>query len=134
MARCLAVLCESSGCWWKLMCILEYLVIHLFQTKQIVYLAVIGVHSTQKFFHRVGEHITSTTSDGQHTDISVERIISHPMYSRSAINNDIALIKLSSPIKFGKYVKPVCIPKQGGNVPIGTQCFITGKLVHFHLL
>ena len=77
---------------------------------------------------RVGEHITSTTSDGQHVDVAVEKIISHPQYSRSTINNDIALMKLATPIKFGKYVKSVCLPQQGKDVSVGTQCYITGNI------
>ena len=60
--------------------------------------------------------------------MSVERIISHPMYSSSTFNNDIALVKLSSPIQFGTYVKPVCLPKDGSYVPVGTKCFVTGKI------
>ncbi len=75
----------------------------------------------------MGEHITSTTSDGQHQDIGVEKIISHPSYSRNTIDTDIALMKLSSPVKFDKFVKPVCLPNQGEDVPIGTECYITGK-------
>lgn len=92
-------------------------------------------NSTILFYciYRVGEHITSTTSDGQHTDMVVEKIISHPSYSRNTINNDIALMKLASPVRFTKYVKPVCLPSQDQNVPVGTQCFITGKytLINF---
>ncbi len=79
------------------------------------------------FLCRVGEHITSTTSDGQHEDIQVSQIISHPSYSRSTLDADIALMKLSKPVTFGRYVKPVCLPKQGQHVPVGTQCYITGK-------
>ncbi len=78
-------------------------------------------------FRRVGEHITSTTSDGRHQDIDVEKIIYHPNYQRNTIDSDIALMKLATPVKFDKYVKPVCLPQQGANVPIGTQCYITGE-------
>ncbi len=36
-------------------------------------------------------------------------------------------MKLATPVQFGKYVKPVCLPNQGENVPVGTECYITGK-------
>ncbi len=76
--------------------------------------------------YRVGEHNPSTTSDGQHQDIEVAKIISHPSYSRSTFNNDIALIKLERPVILSKYVKQVCLPDQDQDVPIGTECYITG--------
>merc|ERR1711872_753554 len=87
-----------------------------------------------KYFKvRVGEHRTSTTSDGNdHKDIAVEKIITHRSYSSRTIDNDIALMKLATPVQFGKYVKPVCLPNQGENVPVGTECYITGwgKIKH----
>ncbi len=78
-------------------------------------------------FDRVGEHITTSTSDGSHQDKSVEKIIVHRRYSRRTLDNDIALIKLATPVQFGRYVKPVCLPNEGQNVPVGTECYITGK-------
>ncbi|CAF1565975.1 unnamed protein product, partial [Adineta steineri] len=37
-------------------------------------------------------------------------IIVHPQYNRNTIANDIALIKLSTPLTMSTAVKPVCIP------------------------
>jgi len=87
---------------------------------------------TSSFTIRAGEHIFTTTQDGSHQDLRVSKIISHPSYSGSNLNNDIALIQLKSPAMFNKYVKPVCIPKQNQDVPVGTQCYITGwgKIQH----
>jgi len=73
----------------------------------------------RKFKVRVGDDINSA-------NMSVERIISHQMYSGSTLYHNIALVKLSSPIQFGTYIKPVCLPKDGRYVPIRTKCFITG--------
>jgi len=76
---------------------------------------------------RVGEHIFSTTSDGNdHKDIAVSKIITHRSYAPRTLNTDIALMKLATPVQFGKWVKPVCLPGQGQNVPVGTECYITG--------
>ncbi len=57
----------------------------------------------------------------------VEEIISHPSYSRKTIDNDIPLIKLATPVQFGKYVKPVCPQNQEQNFPVGTEFYITDK-------
>ena len=75
---------------------------------------------------RVGELITTTTDDGKHTDIQIEKIISHPKYSNSTKNNDIALLKLASPAPYGQHVQPICLPEQDRDVPIGTDCYVTG--------
>lgn len=75
---------------------------------------------------RVGDLSTTTTDDGRHTDIRIEKIISHPKYSNSTKNNDIALLKLASPAPYGQHVQPICLPGQNEDVPIGTDCFITG--------
>ena len=77
--------------------------------------------------YRIGEHITTTTSEGTHTDIQVSKIIMHPQFSISTPNNDIALLKLSTIINYGTYVQPICLPEQDHSVPVGTECYITGK-------
>ncbi len=59
-------------------------------------------------------------------DIPVEKIIKHAKFNAETFDYDIALMKLAIPAKFGKYVKPVCLPKQGEKVPVGTECYITG--------
>ncbi|XP_065067993.1 uncharacterized protein LOC135693432 isoform X3 [Rhopilema esculentum] len=88
--------------------------------------------SAMRFKIRVGEHKFTVSSEGKHQDIQVQKVIPHPQYSRQTLNNDIALMKLSLPVTFGKYVKPVCLPDHDQEVPIGTKCFITGwgKIKH----
>jgi hypothetical protein len=41
--------------------------------------------------------------------ITVSAITSHPQYKSSEKYNDIALIKLKSPIRFDEYVRPACL-------------------------
>ena len=45
------------------------------------------------------------------------------------MNNDIAMIKLARPVKMNNYVSTVCLPS--GDVPVGTECYITGMDVLF---
>jgi len=65
-------------------------------------------------------------NEGTETYISVSKIIAHPAYSALTLDNDIALLKLQRPAPFGKYVGTVCMPDEEDDVPVGTNCMITG--------
>jgi len=76
------------------------------------------------FTIRVGEHDTRET-EGSEADYRVSRVFQHPRYNYpTRINNDIAVFELERPIVFNKYVQPACLPKK--DVPVGTECYITG--------
>jgi len=59
---------------------------------------------------RLGDHTLSTTSESNQLTRSVSKIINHPNYQGGSEINDIALIKLSSPVNFRTGVWPVCLP------------------------
>lgn len=57
------------------------------------------------------------------------RIISYKMhenYDTRDFPNDIAVIKIDGRIRFGMYVQPVCLPKKNKDIPIGSECYVTG--------
>uniref|UniRef100_T1J964 Peptidase S1 domain-containing protein n=1 Tax=Strigamia maritima TaxID=126957 RepID=T1J964_STRMM len=57
-----------------------------------------------------GEHRLNY-NEGTEQTVSVSRIISHRYFDSQALINDIAILKLSTPLKFdGKNVAPVCLP------------------------
>ncbi|XP_069572768.1 transmembrane protease serine 2 [Brachyistius frenatus] len=56
----------------------------------------------------------------------VHGIISHENYDKETNDNDIALLKLHSPLTFTRTVKPVCLPNVGLDLSAGTQVWITG--------
>ncbi|XP_051771647.1 tryptase-like [Ctenopharyngodon idella] len=57
---------------------------------------------------------------------NVKLIIKHPSYNRHTSNNDIALLKLRSPVTFTDYIRPVCLAADGSVFNNGTDSWITG--------
>ncbi|KAM3859599.1 prostasin [Diretmus argenteus] len=57
---------------------------------------------------------------------TVAEIIVHPQYDSSTDNNDIALLRLSSPVKFTDYIRPVCLAASGSVFNSGTHSWVTG--------
>ncbi|XP_034462641.1 transmembrane protease serine 2 isoform X2 [Hippoglossus hippoglossus] len=58
--------------------------------------------------------------------IAVHKIINHENYNAETNDNDIALLKLNTPLTFTSTVKPVCLPTFGLNISPGRQAWITG--------
>jgi len=57
-----------------------------------------------------GDHRLKS-SEGTEQTVSVSRIISHRSYNSNTFSNDIAILKLATPLKFdGKNVAAVCLP------------------------
>lgn len=56
---------------------------------------------------------------------TVEKVVLHPFYSKGTTEanyfiNDIALVKLTGPVTFTRYIYPVCLPTTSSDTPIGT--------------
>lgn len=56
--------------------------------------------------------------------MGVSRVQKHEEYQFP--RNDIALLKLKSPIKFSQYVRPVCLPEAGQNPSDPQNCYAVG--------
>uniref|UniRef100_A0A4W6DEG9 Peptidase S1 domain-containing protein n=1 Tax=Lates calcarifer TaxID=8187 RepID=A0A4W6DEG9_LATCA len=54
------------------------------------------------------------------------QIIKHPLYFNTGFDYDIALLKLSSPVQFNNYTRPVCLAAADSIYKEGTTCWITG--------
>merc|ERR1711976_863421 len=74
---------------------------------------------------RLGDHDISTSSETNHVTRSVSEIINHPRYQARTQKNDIALLKLSSPVTISSTVLPVCLPPQGSRYT-GSKATVTG--------
>lgn len=72
---------------------------------------------------RLGEH-NIKVSEGSEQFITASKIIRHPSYSSSTLNNDIMLIKLASAANLNSKVAAVSLPSSC--VSAGTTCLISG--------
>uniref|UniRef100_A0A8C6UNI5 Peptidase S1 domain-containing protein n=1 Tax=Neogobius melanostomus TaxID=47308 RepID=A0A8C6UNI5_9GOBI len=72
-------------------------------------------------------HCIITGSNPNEVNRTVSQIIVHPDYNKGTrFNNDIALMKLSSPITYSTYIRPVCLAANGSLFYNGTRVWATG--------
>lgn len=65
--------------------------------------------------------------DGSEQERKVHRIFRHPNYNDKDVDNDIALLKLSSPLRLKRdEVWPACLPEQNEELSADTQAKIVG--------
>lgn len=66
--------------------------------------------------------------EGSEQKFKVKRIFKHRLFSHPVpYENDIALFQLSRPAKRGDLVNTACLPGFLDEMPVGTECYITGK-------
>jgi len=80
--------------------------------------------SARDFKVKLGDHNRNVNEGEQY--IQVSKIVVHKSYQNTRLNNDIALLQLATPAKFGRNVQPVCLPNQGEAPKVGSKCYITG--------
>ncbi|KAM6928617.1 chymotrypsin-like elastase family member 2A [Lycodopsis pacificus] len=73
----------------------------------------------------LGKHSLKTSEEGS-TARRAATIIPHEDYNIILSRNDIALIKLSSPVTFSDTLVPTCVPERGVVLPHGAPCYVTG--------
>ncbi|XP_061640954.1 serine protease 1-like [Phyllopteryx taeniolatus] len=56
----------------------------------------------------------------------VAQLIGHEDYNPITNDNDIALLRLSSPVVFTTFIRPVCLATPGSDVTVGTESWVTG--------
>ena len=70
---------------------------------------------------RLGEHDISTTTDGVDTlDVAIKKYTTHEGYTATALQNDIAIVELETPVSYRAGIRPACLPDQFGGVDFST--------------
>ncbi|XP_066991103.2 venom protease isoform X3 [Anabrus simplex] len=76
---------------------------------------------------RVGElDFSRDDEDADPFDVAVSNAEVHPNYKPPAYYNDLAVLKLAQTVKFGRYVKPICLPEKTNNSYEGAVAILTG--------
>ncbi|XP_034072398.1 enteropeptidase-like [Gymnodraco acuticeps] len=57
---------------------------------------------------------------------AIDKIIVHPMYNSFNLDNDMALLKLSSPVNFTDYIQPVCLASENSTFYTGVNSWVVG--------
>ncbi|KAM3859598.1 serine protease 33 [Diretmus argenteus] len=56
----------------------------------------------------------------------VSRVVIPTGYVEPHQGRDLALVRLSTPVTWSDYVRPICLPDSGTLFPGGMQCYVTG--------
>ncbi|NWY05021.1 TMPS2 protease, partial [Nothoprocta ornata] len=57
---------------------------------------------------------------------NVQKVISHPDYDADSKDNDVALMKLETPLTFNDNIRAVCLPNPGMMFQPNQECWISG--------
>ncbi|XP_063044888.1 serine protease isoform X2 [Engraulis encrasicolus] len=88
---------------------------------------VTAAHCNVRTSHRVivGEHNKGVSGEDIQT-MRVQQVFTHPNWNAYTINNDIALIKLTTPIQLNTHVSPVCLAETSDVFADGMKCVTSG--------
>ncbi|XP_013813325.1 ovochymase-2 [Apteryx mantelli] len=57
---------------------------------------------------------------------TVKQFIIHPSFNKTTMDCDIALLRLTEPLEFNHYVRPVCLPAKEEPIQPSRVCIVTG--------
>ncbi|XP_017654605.1 transmembrane protease serine 9 isoform X1 [Nannospalax galili] len=63
---------------------------------------------------------------GSPVKLGLRRVALHPRYNPGILDFDVALLELAQPLKFNKFIQPVCLPLAIHKFPVGRKCMISG--------
>ncbi|XP_064180643.1 polyserase-2-like [Anguilla rostrata] len=65
-------------------------------------------------------------SNPHEVSIGVGQIVLHPDYDAQSSDNDIALLRLASPVNFTNYIRPICLAASASTFHSDTSSWVTG--------
>ncbi|XP_057681502.1 chymotrypsin-like protease CTRL-1 [Corythoichthys intestinalis] len=74
------------------------------------------------FFGKLNQSETSPNEVNR----TVTQIIVHPDYNNITIDNDLTLMKLSSPLNYTEFIRPICLASNASQFNDGISCWISG--------
>ncbi|KAK5894423.1 hypothetical protein CesoFtcFv8_011116 [Champsocephalus esox] len=74
----------------------------------------------------LGKHNLKNNNEDGSIAISPSKIVVHENWDSYRIRNDIALIKLATPVTFSDAIMAACIPNSGDILPNASPCYVTG--------
>ncbi|XP_049341919.1 chymotrypsin-like elastase family member 2A [Astyanax mexicanus] len=74
----------------------------------------------------LGKHSLNAANEQGSVAIAPAKIIVHEQWDSYRIRNDIALIKLQTPVQFSDTISPACLPPSGQVLPNNYPCYVTG--------
>jgi len=75
----------------------------------------------------MGKHHKSTTAKDEGEILAkVKSILIHPEYDTATLDNDIAIMKLATPVSYSDHVLPACLPRPSKVVPVGRSLLVSG--------
>ncbi|ELV09676.1 Serine protease 45 [Tupaia chinensis] len=85
------------------------------------------IQGTKEYSVLLGTSKLQTVLASRTLWVPVKDIVMHPKFwGRTFFKGDVALLHLHTPVAFGKFVQPICLPEPGLQVKVGTQCWVTG--------
>ncbi|XP_039180309.1 transmembrane protease serine 9 isoform X2 [Crotalus tigris] len=85
------------------------------------------------FNHIKVGHLTAfagTTSlsamDSSSVKVGIQQVVLHPSYNPTLLDFDVAVLELARPLRFGKYIQPICLPLAVHKFPVGRKCLVSG--------
>ena len=60
-----------------------------------------------------------------HQEIPVAQVIYHPNFNPTTLHNDIAILKLASPIAYNAHINSACLPETRQRFS-GNRCYLSG--------